>query len=57
MSCCLCGGNVDVKHCPLCGHDFDKKCRDQYFERGLAAVKAFITRKPPRHCRGHEEGS
>lgn len=53
-NCCLCGNDSEVKHCPLCGHDFCETCRLLYFDRGLAAMKQFMTRKPPRHCRGHE---
>lgn len=57
--CCLCGQDeadgADVRHCSLCGHNFCDTCRALYFERGLEAVKQFLTRKPPRHCRGHKE--
>lgn len=54
-SCCLCGNDEGVKACPLCGHDFCDTCRELFFHRGVAALKEFLTRKPPRHCRGHEE--
>jgi hypothetical protein len=61
MSCCLCGQGDDdggqVRYCPACKHAFCDTCRELYFERGLAAMKQFLTRKPPAHCRGHEEHS
>lgn len=57
MTCCLCGYDEGVSHCPLCGHNFCGTCRGLYFDRGLEALKEFITRKPPRHCRGHGEES
>jgi len=54
-TCCLCGNDEGVNYCPLCGHDFCETCRALYFDRGFAAVKQLLTRKPPQHCRGHEE--
>lgn len=54
-TCCLCGNDEDVKHCPACRHDFCNLCRELYFYRGYEALKQFLTRKPPRHCRGHED--
>ena len=42
MACCLCGNDSEVRHCPLCGHDFCETCRALYFDRGLAAFKQFM---------------
>ena len=58
-TCCLCGQGEDdgahVAYCDKCKHAFCDTCRELFFERGLAAVKQFLTRKPPRFCGGHKE--
>lgn len=37
--CHICKKRGLVKYCSLCGHFFCRDCRDDWFPRGLAAIK------------------
>jgi hypothetical protein len=50
--CCICGSVDGVAHCKWCGHDFCRAHRRGWYvwERGVAAVKLWLWRNPPRYC-------
>lgn len=54
--CHICRRHAIIRYCSLCNHWFCGECRDNYFARGLAALKALVVAAPgccgPRDNRG-----